>query len=141
MYSSFWRFVGQATANELCCLDSENSVGSRKTRATNTLVIANCLPEGSGVLLPSALRRGGCLAACCCVFTVGDPRKHFPDDASLRLSAILEHHSRGDRILPPKATKVSQSRGENNEFNTSSKFACLRVIFQSGWLGARCLNL
>ena len=125
----------------LCCLDSENLVGSRKTRATNTLVNANCLPEGGGVLLPSAFRCGGRLAACCCVFPVGDPRKRFPDDASLRFSAILENHSRGHRILPPKATKVSESRGENSEFNTSSKFACLRVIFQSGWLGARCLNL
>ena len=73
------------------------------------LVNANCLPKGGGVLLPSALRRGGHLVACCSVFPVGDPRKRFSDDASLRLSAILEDHSRGDRILPPKATKVSES--------------------------------
>ena len=90
----------------LCCLDGENLVGSHKKRVTNTLVNTNCLPEGGGVLLPSALRCGGRLAACCCVFPVGDPRKRFPDDASLRLSAILEHHSRGHRILPPKVTKL-----------------------------------
>ena len=125
----------------LCCRESKNLVGSHKTRATNTLVNANCLPEGGGVFLPSALRRSGRLAAYCGLFPVGDPRKRFSNDASLRLSAILEHHSRGHRILPPKATKVSESRGENSEFNTSSKFACLRIIFQSGWLGARCLNL
>ena len=74
-------------------------------------------PRAVGVLLPTAFRRGGRLVACCCVFPVGDPRKRFPDDTSLRLSAILEHHSRGDRILPPKATKVSESRGENRKIN------------------------
>ena len=99
-------------------------------------MIANCLPEGGGVLSPSALRRGGRLVACCCVFPVGDPHKRFPDDTLLRLSAILEHHSRGDRILPPKATTLSDSRGGNSEFNTSSKFlACDRVIFQATGLG------
>ena len=32
VYSSFWRFAGQAIANEgsLCCLDGENVVGIRK---------------------------------------------------------------------------------------------------------------
>ena len=69
----------------LCCLDGENLVGSCKKRTPNKLVNANCLPEGGGVLLPSALCRGGHIAACCCVFPVGDPRKRFPDDASLHL--------------------------------------------------------
>ena len=61
------------------------------------------------------------LAACCCVFPVGD--KRFPDEASLRLSVILEHHSRDDRILPPKATKVSESRGKNREINSAVSHA------------------
>ena len=127
----------------MCCLDGENLVGSRKKKATNKLVNANCLPEGGRprVLLLSDLRRSGRLAAYCGLLPVGDPRKRFPDDASLRLSAILEHHSRGDGILPPKATKVSESQGENRKINTSNKISSLRVIFQSGWPGARCLNL
>ena len=95
----------------------------------------NCLPEGGRVLLLSALRRSGHLAAYCGLFPVGDPRKRFPDDVSLCLSAILEHHSRGDGILPPKATKVSESRGENRKINTSNKISSLRVIFRSGWSG------
>ncbi len=90
---------------------------------------ANCLPEGGGVLIPSAFHRGGRLAACCGVFPVGEPRKRFPDEASLRLSANLEHHSRGDRILPPKATKVSE------KLTPAVNFLAFESFFKAAGLG------
>ena len=109
----------------LCCLDGENLVGSRKKMSYKQTSECQLSPRGRWGALPSALRRGGHLEAYCGLFPVGDPRKRFPDDASLRLSAILEHHSRGDGILPPKATKMSESRGENRKINTSNNISSL----------------
>ena len=87
------------------------------------------------VFLPSGLRRGGRLAACCCVFPVGVPRKRFPDDASLRLTAILEHHSRGDGILPPKATKVSESQREIVNLTPAVNFLACESFLKVADLG------
>ena len=119
----------------MCCLDGENLVGSRKKKATNKLVNVNCLPEGGRVLLLSDLRRSGRLAAYCGLFPVGDPRKRFPDDASLRLSAILEHHSRGDGICLQRQPRCQNREGKIEKLTPAIKFLPCESFFKAAGLG------
>ena len=117
-----------------CCLDGENLVGSRKKRATNKLVNANCLPEGSRVLLLSALRRSGRLAAYCGLFPVGGPRKRFPDDASLRLS-FWNITQEATGFCLQRQPRCQNREGKIEKLTPAIKFLPCESFFKAAGLG------